>query len=328
VLDRRLGLTLYAVQAAIIIYFVFNLVVKKMYLETEKTTGWITSQILQSQRSDLGVMWDNYDRVTNPGELGAMFVPTRVEITRGQTQKADLYCKAPLHKCKVDKDCDIENKLLQLPECNDGYCMRHQWCPAEDPNDEFGEGVTEIHYLDTSEVEVWYETFVHFHYFDLDVATTDESMPREYPMKRANTYPFHDIIRLAKLKQEEVLENGAIVLMNAIFECELTKKECETYLEATNVDTLTGYNHVWNNIYYEDGVRKRDSYRMYGVRLINFATGFGRQFSINAVILQFASFISMVSAAAAAADFYMQNIVPEREAYKQKKCIETEDFND
>ena len=57
-------------------------------------------------------------------------------------------------------------------------------------------------------------------------------------------------------------------------------------VETANVDTKTGFNHVYENIYYEasrsnvswlfgvqDGVRKRDAYRMFGIRVVTSATG-------------------------------------------------------
>merc|ERR1719276_14234 len=74
-------------------YFFFILVVQKEYHEKERVPGWITVKVLNSQKStfshlgeEFGITWDNYDRITNPGELGAVFIPTRVVITRGQDQ--------------------------------------------------------------------------------------------------------------------------------------------------------------------------------------------------------------------------------------------------
>lgn len=327
VLDRRLGIVYYAFFGIIVTYFFFNLVVKQAYLEMEKTSGWITCQIINSQKSDLGLYWDSYDRVTNPGEMGATFVPTKVVITKGQTETQGQYCQSLQHPCKVDDDCDIGNRQLQQ-KCNAGYCMRRHWCPAEDPENELGGEVTETHILDISDVEIWYKSFVHFHIMDLDVRTTDEPRPKQYPSKMANTYPLHDILRMAKVSDEEVIENGGIILMNAIFECQLDDETCDSYLTTANVDTVTGFNHVWNNFYYEDGVRKRDTYRMYGIRILTFATGIGKKISGVMVLMQFAAFIGMTTAASAIADLYMLKVIPERKNYELQKCIETEDFND
>jgi len=349
VLDRRLGIVFYVCEVIIVVYFMIVLVGNKEYLEKEKSGGWITCSILNPQRSNIGepteFSWDVYDRVTNPGELGAIFIPTRIVVTKGQVQgcpdddpDCDPYCPSPTHPCVEDADCDVGNALLQRSDAGacaqvekegdsgpitEGQCMRHQWCPAEDDDLE----TTHTYMLEFDAVEIWFETFVHFHKFHTDVATTDEPRPREYPMKKANTYPMHDIIRMAKLKPEDIEDYGAVVIMNAIFDCNLDEHQCESTLMSANVDSKTGYNHVFNDYYYENGRRKRDSYRMYGVRFIAFATGMGKKTSPPMVITQIASFIALCSVATGVADFYMTNIVPERKNYNAQKVIETEDFN-
>lgn len=335
VLDRRLGIVFYICQVIIVIYFVFMLVGKKEYLEKEKATGWITCQILNAQRSNIGepseFNWDVYDRVTNPGELGAIFVPTRIVKTSSQEQGPDVECPSPLHPCTTDADCATGNPLLASGVCNQdtsvggvGQCMRSQWCPAEDLALE----TTQEYILEFDTVEIWFETFVHYHKFHTDVATTDERRPREYPLKKANTYPMHDIVRMAKLEAEDIQDNGAVIIMNAIFQCDLDKGSCDSRLEAANVDSRTGFNHVWNNVYYEDGIRKRDTYRMYGVRFITFATGFGAMTSAPMVITQIAAFLALCTVATAVADGVMLGVIPEKRSYSEQKIIETEDFND
>jgi len=323
VLDRRLGIVYYIVNVAVVVYFCFVLFGKKAYLDNEKSTGVILCTVLHRQKSDLGLDWDIYDRITNPAEMGAVFIPTRILVTRGQTQE-DEYCESYIHNCTVPADCDIGNELLQKPECTNGHCMRRQWCPDENPN----AATTETHYLEFEQVELWFQAYVHFHKFMLDVSTTDEKDPIEYPQKGANTYPLHDLIRFANLEEEAVMENGAIVSLNAIFRCNLDDQVCVTKVEATNVDTKTGYNHVHNHVYYENGVRKRDSYRFYGIRLITFTTGFGLKTSLPQVVLQLSAGIALSTVATAVADLWMMNVVPERRHYVEQKIIDTEDFHE
>lgn len=272
VLDRRLGLVYYTMLIIIVIYIVLYVcIIEKQYLDQEKSTGWIVVQVLNQQTSNIGVTWDTYDRITNPGEQGAVFIPTRVLTTKAQTQ--DSYCESFLHPCKTDEDCDIDNELLQKTQCSNGHCMRRQWCPAENPD----APTTETQYLEFGNVELWFSTYVHYHKFQLDVATTDERKEMIYPMKRANTYPLHDLIRMANLDPEELIENGGVLIANALLDCDLDSGECGSKIETINVDTKSGYNYAHNNIYFEDGVRKRDTQRMYGIRLLAFATGFGKK---------------------------------------------------
>lgn len=61
--------------------------------------------------------------------------------------------------------------------------------------------------------------------------------------------------------------NGAILLVNVLFNCDLDEETCKTKLEAVNVDSKSGYNYV-QNYYYTDeatGKKKRDTYRFFGI---------------------------------------------------------------
>jgi len=323
VLDRRLGLVYYTMLIIIVIYIVLYVcIIEKQYLDFEKSSGWIIVNVLNHQKSDLGITWDTYDSITNPGEQGAVFIPTRILTTRAQTQEG--FCESFVHTCTIPDDCDIDNELLQKSECVNGHCMRRQWCPAENPE----AATTETQYLDFANVELWFSTYVHYHKFQLDVATTDERKEILYPMKRANTYPLHDLIRMANLDPEEVIENGAVLIANALLECDLDTGECGSKLEAINVDTKSGYNYAYNQIYFEDGVRKRDVLRMYGVRLLAFATGFGSKTSFPMIVLQTSSGIALMMVAQSVADFVLMTVIAERNHYTAQKVLQTEDFNE
>jgi hypothetical protein len=307
----------------IVVYVVlYVFIIEKQYLDLEKTQGWIIVEVLNNQKSDLGFTWDAYDRITNPGEQGAVFIPTKVLVTKEQTQGD--YCESPLHPCSTNEDCDIDNEAQQKSQCVNGHCMRRQWCPAENPE----LPTTETQYLSYGGVELWFSTYVHFHKFQLDVATTDADTEVLYPIRKANTYPVHDLIRMANLDELEVVENGAVIIANALMKCDLDNGECESRVETINVDTKAGYNYAMSRVYYEDGVRKRDSVRMYGIRILAFATGFGRQTSFSMIMLQTSSGIAMMMIAQAVADFVLTTVIAERRHYTEQKVKETEDFNE
>lgn len=323
VLDRRLGFVFYGVQLGILTYVVIGVfIINKAYLDSEKASGWITVKVMNPQLSHLGISWDVYETTTNPGEMGAVFIPTRVLITRGQTQE-DQYCESYIHNCTKNSDCDVGNEMLQKTECQNGHCMRRQWCPAENPDSP----TTEAHYLEFGNVDLWFKTFVHFSRFQLDVSTTDEKEPVMYPARGANTFPLHHLIRMANVDQEELVQNGGVMLMNALFNCDLDSGVCDTQVEAQNVDTVTGYNYVYNHVYWQDGIRKRDSYRMYGIRLMAFTTGLGVKASFSSVVMQISSGIALLTVAEVVADFVMMQVLSERNHYKEQKIIQTEDFN-
>eukprot|EP00933_Yihiella_yeosuensis_P000704 TRINITY_DN101117_c0_g1_i1.p1 TRINITY_DN101117_c0_g1~~TRINITY_DN101117_c0_g1_i1.p1 ORF type:complete len:353 (-),score=61.06 TRINITY_DN101117_c0_g1_i1:34-1092(-) len=324
ILDRRLGFIFWTVQFFILIYMVVIVfIMNKAYQDTEKSAGWILTKVQQPQVSHLGMSWDVYDRITNPGESGAVFIPTRVVITRGQTQE-DEYCESPIHPCKTGKDCNVGNPLVQKMECSNGFCMRRQWCPAENPN----WPTSEVHYLEFNQVELWFQGFVHFHKFGRDVTTADEEVSVHYPQKGANTYKLRDLVRMTNYAEEEFIENGAVMTVSALFECNLDQDNCEVKIETANVDTQTGFNYVYNHVYFENGVRKRDSYRMFGIRILSFAVGLGGKTSFSQIILQLSSAIALFGTAELISDFWMSTMVPERKHYSEQKYIPAGGFAD
>lgn len=321
VLDRRLGFVYYTVLAVVVAYIVVVVfIIKKQWLDFEKSTGWIIVKVMKPQISHLGDRWDVYDRVTNPGEAGAVFIPTRVLITRGQMQQ-DQYCESPTHNCSVAEDCDIGNEMLQRQECVQGKCMRRQWCPAEDEN----APTTETHYLEFDQVELWFQNYLHYHRFMLDVSTADESQPVHFPHRRANTYRLRDLLRMTNSDPEDFRENGAVMIVNSIFECDLNERDCDMTVETATVDKNFFY-HIYNHLYYDNGIRKRDSYRMFGIRLVAFTTGFGQRTSVAQIILQISSAVALLSLAEIVADFWLVHVVPESRHYTEKKIVQVDDL--
>lgn len=324
VLDRRLGVVYYLVQFMIACYILIVVVLlNRDYLVKEVTAGWVLCNVMQPQMSSAGFSWDVYDRITAPGEQGAVFIPTRVLVTH-QSQQEGQYCKSPVHNCTDDEDCGSSDVLGQHRECVDGFCMRFQWCPAEDPD----AITTETHYLDISKVELWLQSYVHYNEFEMDVSTMNEKEIVYYPHKNANTYKLNDLLRMASLSLEDLQDYGAIIYVNNIFDCDVDRDTCTRNVEAFNIDTRTGFNHVVSYLYEDGGIKKRDTYRMYGIRMMTFSRGLGARTSFSQVILQLSSAIALLVVAENVADFYLQYIVPERHQYRQLKVIQTEDFND
>lgn len=322
VLDRRLGIVYYIVLLAVVAYFCFVFLRGEAQLVHEKAPGWVICTGTRYQLSDLGVKWDIYDRITNPGEMNACFIPTRVLITRGQIQDG-RFCESPKHNCTRDLDCDAGDPSVQT-RCSNGRCMRRQWCPAEEP----GSAATETHYLDFEKVQLKFQSFVYFLRMRLDVSTVDEDDRVMYPVAGANTYPLHDMLRMANLRYDSLVENGAIIAVNSVFKCNMDSERCDTKIESVNVDTVTGFNHQVVYTYRQGNATKRDLYRMYGIRLVASAMGFGDKTSFVQLVLQLSSAISLAKFATTAADFVMTNLVPERTHYSKLQIIETEDFGD
>lgn len=331
--DRRLGYVYYFFLMVIIFYIViWVFLIKQQYLAREKTSGWTTAKLLYHPLEDSTRVFDVYDSVSNDGEQGGIFIPTRVVITRGQVQEG--FCESPIDTCTAPADCDIGDESLQQSVCTNGRCMRRQWCPAM----EVGAPTSETHQVDMNAYDIWFATNIHFHLFALDVGTTDEEDAERYPghpgarTKTVNTYPVHDLLRMANVDISIAQELGAIINVNKVFQCDLDANTCHMELQSRAIvdkDTFqhSGFNYATQHFYFDGGVQKRDLYHYYGIRVYATATGIGKKTSFANIVLQVSSAIALLTCATTAADVFLQYIVAEREHYKQLKIINSEDFN-
>lgn len=324
--DGRIGVIHLFFKAILLAYVVFYVGgISKKYLEQEKVQGFVLVKVMKPQFSQDGVPWDVYDRVVNPGERGATFIPTRIVITKGQTQ-GEAYCESPLHGCKTNEDCNIHNPKLQKAECVNEHCMRRQWCPAEDD----AAATSETHYLEFDKVELWFHTYMYFHRFRLEMSTSDEEISVLYPDPRANTYRLRDLVEWANLEPADIMENGAVMEVNLNLDSpvSLGERTVKQVAEAHAIDTATGFNFVHNEYYHEDGVRKRDSYRFFGIRVLAFATGYAERVSLSGIILQFSSALALWGWSESLTDAFLLYCVAERKHYAKYRTKETEDFNE
>lgn len=322
VLDRRLGLVYYVVLGMVLFYVViYVMIIKKQYLDFEKSNGFIMTKVVNPSYANETIPFDVFDSVINPGESGAMFVPTRVLVTRGQSQKG--YCENPGYPCKADEECDTGDEMSE-GKCSNKMCKRRGWCPTQAPGGES----TEVFKIDASRYDLWFQGKVLFHKFMKDIGNTGDIAPIYYPNDNANTYPVHDILWKAGVQLDDIWKDGAVLLVSVVFDCDLQAERCMTRIESATIDATTGFNFKKAYYYEEDGEMKRDAYWFYGIRMVVFATGMGKAPSVAQVVLQFSQAIALLACSSAVADMFLQYVVPERNHYIAEKIIETEDFGD
>lgn len=320
VLDRRLGMVYYVVLGMVLMYvIIYVMIIKQQYLDFEKSNGFVMTKVLNPAYANDTIPFDVFDSVVNPGESGAIFVPTRVLVTKGQSQKG--VCESGGHPCEADGDCDSDDDLMS-GTCSNKMCMRRGWCPSE----RVGLETTQVYKIDAEKYDLWFQGKVIFHKFMTDIGNTEDTAPIYYPNENANTYPMHDILRMASVRLDDVWKDGAILYASSIFDCDLASEACINRIESASVDTTTGFNFKKSHYYREDGEMKRDSYWFYGIRIVIFATGIGRAPSITQVVLQGSQAIALLGCAATVADMFLQYVVPERNHYIAEKIIQTEDF--
>merc|ERR1719321_1247195 len=87
------------------------MIIKRQYLDYEKSNGFIMMKVLNPSYANDTIPFDVFEAVHNPGESGALFIPTRVMVTRNQGQKGS--CENPGYPCDSDEDCDTGTTCRQ-----------------------------------------------------------------------------------------------------------------------------------------------------------------------------------------------------------------------
>merc|ERR1719478_831083 len=104
------------------------MIIKRQYLDYEKSNGFIMTKVLNPSYANDTIPFDVFEAVHNPGESGALFIPTRVMVTRNQGQKGS--CENPGYPCDSDEDCDTGDDM-STGKCSNSMCVRRGWCPSE-----------------------------------------------------------------------------------------------------------------------------------------------------------------------------------------------------
>merc|ERR1719428_102117 len=63
------------------------MIIKRQYLDYEKSNGFIMTKVLNPAYANDTIPFDVFEAVQNPGESGALFIPTRVLVTKARVKK-------------------------------------------------------------------------------------------------------------------------------------------------------------------------------------------------------------------------------------------------
>merc|ERR1719380_526309 len=99
------------------------MIIKQQYLDFEKSNGFIMTKVLNPSYANDTIPFDVFEAVHNPGESGALFIPTRVMVTRNQGQKGS--CENPGYPCDSDEDCDTGDDM-STGKCSNSMCVRRE----------------------------------------------------------------------------------------------------------------------------------------------------------------------------------------------------------
>ncbi|OMJ71816.1 hypothetical protein SteCoe_29877 [Stentor coeruleus] len=334
ILDRRLGYIYYSSLFIIIVYLVVVVfMINQSYLDKEKVEGIAYSTLLGLAYStgDNAYVWDVPEENPWGHETSAVFIPSKILVTRGQYQGL---CADPLLYCEIDEDCspvDLPNviegrKCLDTPEGTKG-CIAWRWCPPENSLS------TKIYYLENAAHQmIWSRIKVKFERLaTLSKDTLGSSSIEKFPGSNSNAWEISDIILMAGTNFSDITDKGAIFKATIVLQCIANPSEiCDTKLEVTRLDSVDsgGYSMTHGEYYRQGDILYRDLYHMKGVRILFDVLGIYISSSLFNIVLQIASALGLIIASNAITDAVMLNILKEKSHFKMLKIKESEDFNE
>lgn len=292
-------------------------------------------------------LWDASDLNLQAYGEGSLFITTNILVTKNQTLG-----ECPEHKdndtiCHTDSDC-LPNGMpyhlghgISLGLCNNltQTCMVKAWCPIEDDSPVSDQAVLEY----VADFTVFIKNSVAFPYYNLAVSNIHEDIDGDYlhschyhPISDPHCPVFRvgDIVALAAVEHldndrsfDDIAVKGGVISIRVNWNCNLDSSvdECKPLysfmrLDNSNANRISkGYNYRYANNYVEDGVRKRDLLKRYGVLLIIETEAVARAFHFTTCLLNIGSGVALLSIAGLVVDIFMLHIHKRRTVYRSFK---------
>lgn len=333
ILDRRLGYIYYGTLTLILLYLIVVVfLINKSYLDIEKVEGFTYTELSGAAYStgSTPYVWDIPEENPWGHETSAVFIPSKVVVTRAQYQGV---CADPYLYCESDADCAtndlpnvIETEKCSLCETGTYGCEAWRWCPPESNH-------SNIYYLENAAHQiVWARYKVEFQ--RLATLSKDNFADDEYslyPGENSNAWQVSDIIQMAGSNFSQIADKGGLFKATLVLKCIRNPKEkCDMALQVQRLDKSDsgGYSMQHAEYYRQSGKQYRDLYHFKGVRILFSTYGIYITPSLFNIVLQIASALGLIIASNAITDAVMLNVLKEKSHFKQLKIKESEDLND
>lgn len=333
ILDRRLGYIHHGTLSLILIYLIVVVfLINKSYLDIEKVEGFTYTSLIGSAYTtgENAYVWDEPEENPWGHETSAVFIPSKVVVTKGQYQGV---CADPYLYCESDEDCSTDDlpNVIENAKCSESVtgtygCEAWRWCPPESNN-------SEIYYIENAGHQiVWARYKVEFtRLASLSKDSLGDEEYELYPGQNSNAWEVSDIILMAGTNFSDVTDKGALFKATIVLKCiRNPSEECDTFLEVQRLDEPDsgGYSMMHAEYYRRGSVLHRDLYHFKGVRILFSNYGIYVTASLFNIVLQIASSLGLIIASNAITDAVMLNVLKEKSHFKMLKVKESEDLNE
>jgi len=338
----KLGLLHYLIILTILAYVIgYVIIYEKGYQGVGIMIGASTIKLKGNAlvvNSNPAINMDEHDVIYPAREEGAFFITTNFLVTPNQTRDV---CSSNT-KCAnfANNKCPTNQSLetgISTGNCDNvtKNCLMNAWClPENDVNlKQYLEGLDDFSVM--FKINAKFSFPGHEYLRDNLNGTNPKDVTWGY-----NLFYIRQILESAGTSLEEVQDAGAVILLNADWECDFDKDPdlCKPSFSFERIDLASrqspGYNFRYTSHYRKqggDGTWKeyRDLTKAYGIRFIFLNSGSGKKFDLVQFITHLGSGLALLGVATVVSDLIVLYVLPKRRLYKDIKYedIDTETKN-
>ncbi|KAA0185484.1 P2X purinoceptor 4 [Fasciolopsis buskii] len=351
--SKKVGILFRLIQLGIFLYVVlWVMVYEKGYQSMDHAVSGVTAKLKGIAFANVtdnpaigATVWDAADYVIPPQQNSAFFVMTNLVSTPGQTlstceESHDVYGNS----CTNDTDCRsgklvMTGSGIQTGRCvpstrqkNLKVCEIYGWCPTE------FDITPRPHLLSTAEnFTVILKNSIEFpryrvkrrnilYWMDKLYLKTCRYNPYDERMKFCPIFRLGDILKYSDATNKDIWQNGGMVSIHIEWNCNLdfdVEKCLPKYvfrrLDDFESPVAKGWNFRFSQHYMENGVRKRNLIKAYGIQFFITVYGTGGKFNVLTFSMNLGSGLALLGIATVLCDMIVLNITRKRGLYRKAK---------
>jgi hypothetical protein len=145
------------------------------------------------------------------------------------------------------------------------------------------------------------------------------------PEMGKNLFKIEDILQAAGTSYHEVRTNGAMILGQLLYDCNLDQSttECNPQIQWTRLDIAGAggfnYRYVDRSVGIQSGKTVRTLYKAWGIRVMFTVSGNGRRASPTPLFTAIGAGIGLLAVSSVICDIILQYFMPNKDRYKEEK---------
>ncbi|CAH8838279.1 unnamed protein product [Trichobilharzia szidati] len=290
-------------------------------------------------------VWDAGDYVIPPQQNSAFFVMTNVVYTTGQMLGICEESHDVLgNSCQNDTQCHAGQLVLRGSGIQTGRCVNstrqanlsvceiYGWCPTE------YDIVPRPHLLGSAEnFTVMIKNNIEFPRFRVKRRNILSWMsrlflktclydPNDEKLKYCPIFRLGDILKYSGSTNKDIWETGGMVSIHIEWNCDLDfgEENClPKYIfrqfDDFKLNVAKGWNFRFSNHYIDNGMRKRNMVKAYGIQFFITVYGNGGKFDVLTFSMNLGSGLALLGIATMLCDLIVLNITNKRGVYRKAK---------